>query len=51
MFIKHGDNQVVTVVDPDKLTEEQKKSAKKKSLSQELSELNLEVEQKEHGKN
>lgn len=52
MFIKHGDNQVVTVVKLDELTEEQKKKInKKKSLSEELSDLNLESDKKEHGDN
>lgn len=52
MFIKHGDNQVVTVVELDELTEEQKKKMnKKRSLSEELSELNLESQQKEYGDN
>lgn len=28
MFIKHGEGKIMSVVDPDELTEEQKKAAK-----------------------
>lgn len=28
MFIKHGEGKIMSVVDPDELTEEQKKTAK-----------------------
>ena len=34
-FIKRGDAQIVSIIDPDTLTEDQKKSVKKAKIKQE----------------
>lgn len=42
-FIKHGDGKIVSVIDPEELTEEQKKALKEASL---LAEQSKELQKK-----